>query len=319
MRAVVVERQGPPEVLQVAAVAEPTPRSGQVRLRVHGAAVNPADLLLRSGAIRVPEAALPFIVGMDVAGIVDLVGPGTETSLRVGDPVMAMTIPIVQGGAYADHVTVPVSWVVAAPEGLSLHEAATIPMNGLTALQGIEVLGLEAGDTVAVTGSAGAFGGYFLQLAGAAGIRTIADASPADETLIRTLGADAVVGRGPAFADEVRKLVPDGVAAVLDAALIGAAVLPAIAEGGTYSGLRGNKGPGTSPLPPPPREIRYCSFDVASCAGDQAKLQQLQRMAAQGVLTPRIAEVVRPEEASRAHEALERGGVRGRFVLDFSE
>lgn len=318
MRAVVATAPGGPEVLEVVELEAPTPGRGEVRVRVHGAAVNPADVLLRSGAIPLPPSVLPFVPGMDLAGIVDRIGAGTDTALRVGDRVMGLTVPIRPGGAYAELVVVPESWLVTVPDSVTLHEAATVPMNGLTALQAIEVLELQAGDVVAVTGSAGAFGGYLIQLARLAGIHTIADAGPDDEELIRSLEATHVVPRGDGFAGAVRALVPDGAHAVADGALIGPAVLPAVRDGGIYGGLRGEHGPGTMTMPGAPRGIRYLDWEVAHARGDQVKLRTLRDALGVGSLTPRVAEVVPPEQAARVHADFERGGTRGRFVLDFT-
>src|SRR5215218_10389452 len=142
---------------------------------------------------------------------------------------MAIMMPIDDsGGAYAEYVVVDADQVVAAPVGSSHAEAATLPMNGLTARRALDVLDLAPGQTVAVTGAAGAVGGYVVQLAKADGLRVIADAAPADEQLVTELGADELVARGPGVGERIRWLHPEAVAAVVDAALQGDEVLPAL-------------------------------------------------------------------------------------------
>jgi NADPH:quinone reductase-like Zn-dependent oxidoreductase len=110
-----------------------------------------------------------------------------------------MAVAVVSGthGAYAEHLVVPAESVARVPAGMSDVEAATLPMNGLTARMALDLLELPAGATVAVTGAAGAVGGYVVQLATADGFRVIADAADKDEQLVKDLGADVVLPRGP--------------------------------------------------------------------------------------------------------------------------
>ncbi len=170
-----------------------------VRIRVHAAAVNPTDTLARNGARAEAQRAVsppPYVPGMDAAGVVDEIGEGVETDLQPGDHVMAIVVPAGSHGAYSERIVVPVESVARVPAGTSDVEACTLPMNGLTACMALDTLELRAGDTVAVTGAAGAFGGYVVQLAKAAGFKVVADASVADGQLVRDLGADVVVARG---------------------------------------------------------------------------------------------------------------------------
>src|SRR6266436_3892834 len=138
----------------------------------------------------------PYVPGMDAAGIVDEVGEGVATGVKVGDAVMAMVVPKGSHGAYRSQIVLAARAVVPAPAGSTHVEACTLPMNGLTARQSLDLLGLSAGQTLAVTGAAGAYGGYVVQLAKAEGLTVIADASEADHALVASLGADIVVRRG---------------------------------------------------------------------------------------------------------------------------
>jgi NADPH:quinone reductase-like Zn-dependent oxidoreductase len=197
----------------------------------------------------------------------------------------------------------------AIPEGLGLIEAATVPMNGLTVRLALDTLGLAPGSMVAISGGAGAIGGYATQLAVAEGLRVIAIVSPADEELARGLGAEAVVRRGPGAAAAIRELVADGVDGLIDAANVGGALLPAVRDGGRVIALRAFDGE-------PEREISVELISVRSYLRRPAELDALLRLAGRGVLTPRVAETYAPSQAAEAHRRLEAGGVRGRLVLE---
>ncbi|ASU78732.1 alcohol dehydrogenase [Actinopolyspora erythraea] len=310
MRAIGVTEFGGPEQLRVVDVAQPKPEEGEVRIRVHAAAVNPTDTVLRAGGHRTEGLEPPYIPGMDAAGVVSEVGPGV-TTWQPGDRVMAVVVPVdSRGGAYADEIVVPAASVAAVPRGIGFAAAATLPMNGLTAHLALEQLGLAEGETLAVTGAAGAFGGYVIELAKDRGLHVIADASASDEQLVRDLGADAVVRRGDDVAERIRELVPEGVAGVADGAVLDGAVAPAIRDGGGLAVVRGWRGD-------PGRGIRVHRVLVVEAAEDSAALDQLRVKVENGRLTPRVARVLPAERADEAHRTLERGGTRGRLVLDF--
>jgi NADPH2:quinone reductase len=312
MRVVGVTEFGGPDQLHVIEVPEPHPGPGEVRIRVHAATVNPTDTGLRSGQYgeRLADRQPPYVPGMDASGVISEVGDGVEW--EVGDEVMAVVLPTGPGGgAYADQVVVPVESVVAKPAGVDFIVASTIPMNGLTARLALDDLALSPGQTIAVTGAAGAFGGYVVQLAKADGLRVIADASEADEQLIRELGADDIVRRGDDVADRIRVLVPDGVDGLADGAVQSEFVTPAIRDGGGMAVVRGWDGD-------PGRGITVHRIMVFGHAKDTESLEQLRKHAEAGELTLRVARTFPPEQAAEAHRVLEAGGVRGRLVLDFS-
>ncbi|MFJ4220049.1 NADP-dependent oxidoreductase [Curtobacterium luteum] len=303
---------GGPEVLGLHDVPRPDPGSGEVRIRVHGAAVNPTDLAFREGFYepalrrRVP----PFAPGMDAAGVVDAVGDDV-TGWEVGDRVMAVVDAPLVSGAYAEYVVVPAASVARCPDSLSLHEAASVPMNALTARLALDSIPALRDGTIAVTGAAGAAGGFTVQMAKHDGLTVIADARGEDVELVRSLGADYIVPRGDEFAAEVRALVPQGVDGVVDAAVQTTAVFPAVRDGGHFVPLRGWDGP-------TPRGIVAHPIMVSSYSRESGKLRQISQLVDDGVLTARVADVVSADRAFEAHERLGRGGIRGRLVLDFA-
>jgi len=290
------------------------PEVGEVRIRVHAAAVNPTDTGLRSGATRSRFEGRPgpYVPGMDAAGVVDAIGAQTDTPLRIGDPVVALVLPYgPSGGAYADQVVVPAASAVRAPEGADFPHACSFMMNALTARLALDDLGVPRGGMVAVTGAAGALGGFAVQLAKADGLTVVADASQADEALVAGFGSDAVVRRGDDVSSRIRSVAPDGVDGVIDGALLHGQVLPALRDGGGLAVVRGWEGPSE-------REITIYPIWVRRAATDTNRLMALRDQAEAGIITMRVAEVLPAGQAAEAHKRLEAGGVRGRLVLDFT-
>ena len=312
MRAVGLMTHGGPEVLQVVDVPEVHAGPGQVRLRIHAAAVNPTDTMARNGARAEQQKAdpPPYIPGMDAAGIVDEVGDGVTTGVKVGDTVMAMVCPTASHGAYREQIVLDQRAVVPAPAGTTHVQACSLPMNGLTARQSLGLLNLPPGQVLAVTGAAGAYGGYVIQLAKSEGLTVIADASDADHELVSSLGADIIVARGNDVATRFREHYPDGVDGLADGAVLNEAVIPAVKDRGAYTSVRHFMGE-------PQRDISFTATSVRSYDGEYEKLDTLRQQAEAGILTLRIADSMPAAEASEAHRRLEAGGTRGRLVLEF--
>ena len=312
MRGVGVIEFGGPEVLQIVDLPEVHAARGEVRIRVHAATVNPTDTYLRNGsrAEALRKDPPPYIPGMDAAGVIDEIGDGTATDLAVGDAVMAMVVPTGSHGAYRESIVLAADSVTKAPTGATLIEAATLPMNGLTARQSLDQLALRPGQTIAVTGAAGCYGGYVVQLAKADGLRVIADASSADEQLVRALGADIVVPRGDDIAAQIRKVAPDGVDGLADGAFQSERAVGAVRDGGGFASVRGWGGTGE-------RGIVFHRTSVRDYDHRADLLDRLRQQVADGRITLRIAATYTPEQAAEAHRRLEAHGTRGRCVIVF--
>jgi NADPH:quinone reductase len=312
MKAIGVTEFGGPDALHVVDLPEPEAGPGEVRIRVHAAVVNPTDTGLRSGgrAATLKDIPPPYVPGMDVAGVLEQIGAGVQTDLQPGDHVMAIVVPHGSHGGYSEQIVVPAESVARVPAGATDAEAATLPMNGLTTVQALDLLGLEPGQTLAVTGAAGAVGGYAVQLGKVAGLRVIADASESDERLVKDLGADVVVPRGTEFAERVREVVPEGADGVVDAALLNELVVPAVRDGGRIATVRGFAGDEE-------RGVTFHPVSVRNYAREQGKLDRLRQLAEAGQVTLRVARVLPAESAAEAHRILEAGGTRGRLVLEF--
>jgi NADPH:quinone reductase len=302
---------GGPAVLHVITLPVPEPGPGQVRVRVAAATVNPTDLAFRAGGRPLPAGVEPpYIPGMDLAGVIDAAGPGAG-GWAAGTRVMAAVSPWMPGGgAYQEYRLVDTDQLALVPDGMPLELAATVPMNGLTVAAALDILALPAGAVLAVTGSPGAVGGYAIQLGRHCGLTVVADAAPADEELVRGLGAHHVVPRGDGLAAAVRELFPSGADALIDAALVGPPALAAVRDGGQLLAVR--------PFPgETERDIKVSLVLVGEHLHEGTRVAELAGLVAQGVLTPRLAEAIPAGRAAEAHARLEAGGVRGRLVLTF--
>ncbi|MEU4379246.1 NADP-dependent oxidoreductase [Micromonospora echinofusca] len=308
MKAVAVRRFGGPEVLEVVDAPVPEAGPGQVRVRVAAAAVNRIDLSTRNGALSAAGLLAPAPVvwlGWDVAGQVDQVGPGV-TRFAAGQQVIGLRDVLSAGGAQAEYVVLDDDAVAPAPAGVPATRAATLPLSGLTADRSLTLTGLHAGQTLLVTGAAGGVGGILLELAAMRGVRTVAVAGRDDEPLVRDLGATWFVPRTERLAEAVRREVPGGVDAVVDAAVVGVAAHEALRPEGTFVAL-------VAPFAPPP--LRATRVVVQEVFADGARLTELAALAGAGRLSTRVAGTLPLDQVDVAHGRLAAGGLRGRLVL----
>jgi NADPH2:quinone reductase len=315
MKAVVIRRFGGPEVLEIADLPVPEPGSGQVRVKVQAAAVNPVDVATRAGALAGAGAGLMVAnrqigIGWDLAGGVDAIGPDVER-LAVGESVIGMRNLLgAHVGAQSEYVVLDQDAVARAPRTASAVEAATIPLNALTASQALDLLQLDPGQSLLVTGAAGALGGFALELAALRGLKTIAVAGSRDERLVRRLGARDFIARIDDLGAAVRGVIAQGVHGALDAAAIGLGALDAVRDGGSFVAVA----PGAAP--PPLRGIRVHNEWIHT---DALRLTELAALVDAGRLTPRVAETEPLDAVAAAHEQVAAGGLRGRIVLTPSD
>jgi NADPH:quinone reductase-like Zn-dependent oxidoreductase len=247
---------------------------------------------------------------MDAAGVVTELGPDVDTGLVPGDRVFTLVRPDGSHGAYREDLVVDAAALGRTPAGCTDVAASTLALNGCTARRALDLLALRPGQVVAVSGAAGAVGGFAVQLAKADGLTVVADAAAADEDLVRELGADVVVRRGDDVAARIREAFPDGVDGVVDAALLHELLTPAVRDGGGFATVRGWPGDGT-------RGITFPFAIAPEYGSDPAVLSGLSRAVEDGVLTLRVARTLPVEDAAEAHRLIEAGGVRGRLVLTF--
>jgi NADPH2:quinone reductase len=194
MKAAFLETTGAPEVIRYGEVPTPTPKAGEVLIRVGAAALNPIDLYIRSGMVSMPLSK-PFISGCDVAGTVTAVGPGVK-HLQVGARVWGSNQGLLgRQGTSAEYVCASEDWFYPTPEGVSDQEAAAAALTGITAHLGLfRCARLEGGETVFVNGGTGGVGAMVVQEAKAVGAKVITTVGSPDKAAVcRSWGADCVI------------------------------------------------------------------------------------------------------------------------------
>ncbi|MEM7585773.1 MAG: NAD(P)-dependent alcohol dehydrogenase [Acidobacteriota bacterium] len=192
MKASVYEEYGGLDVLQTAEVDRPEPGRREVLVRVHAAALNPKDLLLRKGKFGLLGGrAFPKTPGYDVAGIVEALGPGAR-GVQAGQQVYGMINAMNPGGC-AEFVTVPQGELAPKPESLSMTEAAALPLVGQTALQALRLMGLQRGHRILINGASGGVGLHAVQIAKRLGGLVTAVCSHRNVERVLEVGADEVV------------------------------------------------------------------------------------------------------------------------------
>jgi NADPH:quinone reductase-like Zn-dependent oxidoreductase len=294
MRAVQVTRFGGPEVLVCADVEKPEPISTEVLVRVIAAGINPVDAKTRRGSgVARWVGAPPFIVGWDVCGVVEAMGYGV-TRFNEGDIVYGMPRFPRAAGAYAEYVAAPSRQFARIPDGISPTEAAALPLAALTAWQClVDAAQIRSRQTVLVHGAGGGVGHLAVQIAKALGARVLATARD-DRDALRTHDVD--VAMDLVGGTDTRKLI---------ASIRRGGVLLAVADGADDEVKSEASRHGVRVEEPLVEPDGHALDEIATLVGSWA-------------LRVRIAETFPLERAADAHERLERGGVRGKLVLEVS-
>ncbi len=305
MQAIQVSQFGGPEVLEVGEIALPQPRSGEVLVRVLAAGVGPWDAWLRQGGW---TGSLPYVPGGEFAG--EVVGnTGADAAFDDGTPVYGY--PGLTG-CYAQYVTCPVEQLAPIPASLSAIEAAAVPIDALTAEQGLtDVLKIGSGDRVLITAGAGGVGHFAVQIARILGADVVATSSPQHHEFLHRLGAATVIDHTkPDWPEQVRDVMDGGAERVL------ACVAPSL-EGAARAARDGALI--ATPVhaePPAGQRVRWQPYD------GQASGTRLIRMAPwfdDGSLTVSLQARYFWHNAPEAHEVVERGHTRGKIVLVVDE
>ncbi|TAK01444.1 MAG: NAD(P)-dependent alcohol dehydrogenase [Chloroflexota bacterium] len=248
MKVALKDRYGPPEVVAVGEVERPIPEANRVLVRVRAASVNRADL---DGLLPRPSFVRLFIglrrprnrgVGLDVAGIVEAVGP-EATRFKVGDPVFG-DLSLFHDGAFAEYVCVSEAAFQPIPAGMSFEVAATLPHSAILAVQGLrrrDGRTIGPGDRVLVDGASGNVGPFAVQIAKARGAEVTGVCSPAKVDFVRSLGADHVLDYTTVDYTRTGKRYDWIIDTDSHHSLI--AVRRALAPGGTYVTLGGTASP----------------------------------------------------------------------------
>lgn len=295
MRAVQVTRFGGPDVLRLADVERPSPISTEVLVRVLAAGVNPVDCKTRNGeGVSRWVGPPPFIPGWDVAGEVVETGFGV-TRFRPGDLVFGMSRFPRTAAAYAEYVTAPSLQLARVPLGLSPVEAAAVPLAALTAWQCmVDVADIDEETTVLIHGASGGVGDFAAQIAKFFGSCVVTTGRQDRAALSRR---DVDVALDLVGGEDTRLL--------LDTLRDGGLLL-AVAEGAPEAVKVAAAQRGVAVVEP-------------LVEPDGRALEEIGRLIENGRLKVTVKEIFPLERAAAAHERLERGGVRGKLVLEVSE
>lgn len=310
MRAAVYNGFGSADTIQIGSVDIPELKEGEVLVKVKAAAVNPVDAAVREGHLQsfIP-VSFPAIPGWDVAGIVEERGYSARR-FEAGDEVYAYARrPVVQFGTFAEYIVIPESYLALKPKTLSFQEAAAIPLVGLTVFQGLIDLGrLQPGQIVLLLGASGGIGTMAIQLAKEKGARVIGVAGGKNHAYMRELGADFTLDYHETdITAEVKKIVPEGVDLIFDAAS-GETLqksLGALKPGGKLVSIL-NRGEGL------PANINFQYLFVEPNSTELAALAQL---ADEGRLKMHVSATFPLEQTKEAMKQIETHHTRGKIVI----
>lgn len=330
MKAFVVDRYGKGRALRWADMPTPEPRDDEVLVEVHAAGVNQLDFKIRDGEFKlILPYRLPLILGHDVAGVVVKTGP-QASKFKVGDEVYAR-VDDQRIGSFAEFVPVKASSLALKPRGLTMEEAASIPLVGLTAWQAlVEKARLQKGQKVFIQAGSGGVGTFAIQLAKQLGASVATTTSTANVALVKGLGADVVVDyKTQDFAEVLRGY--DVVLNSQDGKTLGKS-LQVLKSGGKLISISGPPDPEFGEEIGAPGFVKlvmrllsagvrrkarrrglHYSFLFMKASG--AQLQQITRLIEEGAIRPVIDKVFPFESTNDALGYVESGRVKGKVVV----
>ena len=328
MKAAYIEQPGPPENIRIGDLPKPEAKAGQVLVKVQAVAVNPIDTYIRSGLVRM-ALPVPFIIGCDLAGTVEAVGPGV-TRFRPGNRVWASNQGLLgRQGTFAEYAAVDQQWLYPTPLEATDQQAAAVALVGITAHLGtFQHARLQAGETLFVHGGSGGVGSCVVQMAKAAGARVITTAGSDEKaSLCRTLGAEVVINyRQQDVGETLRQVAPQGVNVWFetlrqqDFELI----VSHLAIRGRIVVMAGRDARPAFPVGPfYTRDASLYGFAMFNAPPDaqQIAAESINRWMAEGKLRAQIGRVLPLSEAAEAHRLQEQntlhaaGTLAGKIVL----
>jgi NADPH2:quinone reductase len=322
MLAAYIQQPGPPESILVGELPTPTPGPGQVRVRVESAAVNPIDTYIRAGVVKM-QLPTPFIVGCDLAGVVNEVGPEVK-SLEVGDRVWGSNQGLLgRQGTCAEFAVVDEQWLYTIPDEVSFEVAAAGALVGITAHLGlVRDAKLQPGEVLFVNGGAGGVGSAVVQLAKAMGATVITTAgSPERLEACRELGADVAINyRTEDVAAWIKEAAPNGVNVWWETLRMPNfdAVVSALASRGRMILMAGRDA--RPEFPVGPFYVKGCSlhgFAMFNATPEEQRVAaaDLNRYLASGAYRPRIGRTFPLAETAAAHALQEANTLYGAGTL----
>lgn len=302
MKAVRIHEYGDAGALRLEDVPRLSAADDQILVRVHDAGVNPIDWKIRQGYMKqfIP-AHFPLTIGQDFAGEVSAVGKAVD-QFRVGDRVFGFA-----QGSYAEYAATPVSTVARIPDSIDYVTAAALPTAGLTALQAVrDAVGARAGVTILIHGAAGGVGSFASQIAKNRGAVVVGTARGKDVEYLRSIGIERVVDyKRERFEEKVHEAD-----AVID--LVGGDTLErsyaVVKRGGVIVSTAGQIDEDAAAR----AGIRAVRIVMKKNAAD---LDELARLVADGVVKPRVGQIMNLDDARRAQELSEGGKANGKLIL----
>jgi NADPH2:quinone reductase len=328
MKAAYINQTGPAENIIIGDLPTPAPTNNQVLVRVAAAALNPVDTYIRAGTIKM-DIPLPFIVGCDLAGVVERVGPNAKR-FKQGERVWGTNQGLLgRQGTFAEYACVEEQWLYPTPEGVGDDVAAACALVGITAHLGlVRDAKLQSGETLFVNGGTGGVGSMVVQMSKALGARVITTAGSDEKTVeCRKLGADAAINyKTEDVPARVKELAPDGVNVwweTLREPNFEIAV-PLFAARGRFILMAGRDARPTFPVGP--FYVKGCSLHGfamfnATPEEQRAAAEDINRWLVEGKIKPRIDRVMPLEETAAAHRLQEEntigkaGTLAGKIVI----
>jgi NADPH2:quinone reductase len=328
MKAAYINKTGPAESITFGDLPTPEPQASEVRVKVSAVAVNPVDTYIRAGAIAMP-LKFPFIVGCDVAGVVDKAGPHA-TRFKPGDRVWGSNQGLLgRQGTFAEYACIDDNWLYPSPEDVSDENLAATALVGITAHLGlVRDARLEKGEVLFVNGGSGGVGSMVVQMAKILGAKVVTTAgSDAKAERCRALGADCVINyKTQDVLAETKRFAPNGVNVYWETLREPdfEKTTEMLAERGRMVLMAGRDARPVFPIGP--FYVKGCSIHgfvmfKATPAEQRASAEDINRWLAAGQLKAQIDRILPLSETATAHKLQEestvakKGTLAGKIVL----
>ena len=328
MKAAYINEPGPPENIIIGELPTPEPTGSQVLVRVAAAALNPVDTYIRAGTVQMPLPR-PFIVGCDLAGVVEKIGPDVK-SFKPGDRVWGSNQGLLgRQGTFAEYAAVDEEWLYPTPESVTDEAAAACALVGITAHLGlVRDAQLQAGETLFVNGGTGGVGSMVVQMAKALGARVITTAGSEEKlAAARELGADLAINyKTEDVPAGVKEFAPEGVNVWWETLREPNfdQTVPLLAPRGRMVLMAGRDA--RPQFPVGPFYVKGCKlvgFAMFNATPDEqrAAAEDINRWLAAGKIKPRVDRVMRLDETAAAHRLQEEntigkvGTLAGKIVI----
>lgn len=302
MKAIQIRQYGNEDVMELVDLPTPTARDGELLVKVKAAAVNPVDWKIREGLGQMMGLTLPIVLGCEIAGTVE---SSNDASFAAGDEVYGYLGA--HSGGYAEFVAAPATEFVRRPAKVDADTAASVPVAGMTAWQGIFDHGkLERGQKILITGASGAVGSVAVQLAKRKGARVIGTGSGRNEQMVKDLGADEFIDyKNAKFEEQV-----SGVDVVFD-------TVGGETQERAFQVLK--RGGYLISTVSPPSADKASEFGITTAMvmmmPNKEQLAQLNEMLEKGELQTRVATVLPLAEFKKALHLSQEGHPDGKIIL----